>query len=419
MKCHKSTLSNSLRVLTIPMTSLESVTITVWVGTGSRYETKKIGGISHFLEHMGFKGGQKYQTSKEVSEAVDAIGAVNNAATSKEWTNYYIKCRSAKIEKAFDILSDMLVDPKLRQEDINRERGVILEEYAMKQDTPMYEIGDVFENLIYKGHTLGADIIGTPQSIKDMQRNDFLSYRNKYYIAKNMLITVAGGINHPRVVKLAQKYFARLAKGQKSIFSKANFHQQKPNLLIKHKKTDQAHMVLGFRSDKKDSKDRYTYALLATILGQGMSSRLFTQIREKRGLAYTVQTANDTCLDNGYLGTYIGTSSAKADESIKVALSEHYNFAKVSMEELKKAQELIKGRLALALESTNHVCDFFGEEMILLGKVRTPNQVYENIDQVSANDITNLAQKIFQPQNLNIAVIGPYKSDSKFAKLIK
>ena len=212
MKYAKSVLNNGLRVITIPMPSLESVTVSVWMKTGSRSETQKNNGVSHFLEHMFFKGTTNRPTAKQIAEEIDQIGGVQNAGTSKEYTEYYIKCRADKIEVAFDLLSDMTLNSLLDAKEIEREKGTIIEEIRMYEDTPMMNIGEVFEGLIYSGHSLGMDIAGTEKTVQEMKRKDFLDYRSNFYNPENMIVTVAGGVDEKESLKLAEKYFSKLIK---------------------------------------------------------------------------------------------------------------------------------------------------------------------------------------------------------------
>lgn len=422
MKPVTKTLKNGLRVMTVPMPSVESATLTIWARTGSRFEKESLGGISHFLEHMAFKGGKRYPTAKVVAEAVDSLGAANNASTSKEWTNYWIKLRADVIERGFDILFDMLLTPALRQTDIDREKGVILEEMAMYEDTPMAKIGDVFENLIFKGESLGRDIIGTKKSVTSLTKNDFVSYRKHHYYPENMLITVSGGVTPAKIEKLALKYTALLKKTDQDLqYPKDIFRQNRPQVLLKTKKTDQAHLIFGFRTDKRGHKEKYTEAVLAAILGGGMSSRLWTEVREKRGLAYAVRTASEHYLDSGYLATYAGVPIKKISEAIKIMKQEYQKITqenKISPKELTKAKEYLKGHLALSLEDTEDVNQFFGIDELLLGKMRTPQEVYRKIDAVTGAQVTTFAKKFFQSQGLNLAVIGPYQQAVKFERLI-
>lgn len=424
MTYHKATLSNGLRIITVPFKNMESATVAVWAGVGSRGESHDLGGISHFLEHMVFKGSKKRPQAREIAESVDSIGGEFNAATSKEWTNFYIKARAAVIDTAFDVLSDMVLNPLLRQDDIDREKGVILEELALYEDTPTARIGDIFEQLIFKGNPLGRDIIGTPETIKGTNREKFLKYREKHYSAQNILITVAGGIEEDQVLALANKYFGLLKKGTESKQSIKAFEasQTKPQVLLKTQKKEQGHFILGFLGHPKGHPDRYVEAVMGSILGGGMSSRLFTEVREKKGLAYSIRTNVEHYVDTGYVETYAGVELNKIDEAVAITLDQCYGISNskypISKTELNKAKEYVKGHLALSLEDTRAINHFFGEEELILGKIVTPDEVYKGIDQVTVEDILRVAKVIFDPKKLNLAIIGPYKDQSHFEKLL-
>lgn len=418
-----STLSNGLRVLIVPMPSLESVTLTVWVKIGSRSESKKIGGLSHFIEHMVFKGSSKRPTARAISEVVDGIGGEFNAATSKEWTNFYIKSRVGNLETAFDILSDMILSPVLDPVEIEKEKGVILEEKSMIEDTPINFINDLFERLMFEGTNLEPDIIGTVESLKAMKKEDFTEYINNHYFTDNILLTVSGGVKTEEVEKLADKYFGSLKKQSKEItIDSALVKKSEPRVLLHEKKVEQANLIIGFRGNKMGHEDRFVEAVLSTIMGGSMSSRLFEEIREKRGLAYSVRTSPEHYIDTGYFATYAGVSPTKIEEAIKVILDEHYKIAigesKVTESELKKAKEFLKGHMALSLEDTRSVNYFFGERQLLLKKVETPDQIFEAIDKVTVDDIVRVAKSLFKKEELNLAVIGPYEDKERFVKLL-
>jgi predicted Zn-dependent peptidase len=424
MEYKLSKLSNGLRVVTVALPNLESVTVTIWVGVGSRAEGDKIAGISHFLEHMVFKGSKKRPNAKAIAEAVDAIGGEFNAATGKEWTNFYIKARSANLDLAFDVLSDMVLNPLLKEEEIEREKGVIVEEMAMYEDTPIMKVGDVFEQLIFSKDTLGRDIIGTERSVRGLKKQDFIGYREQHYYTDNIVVSVAGGIEDKDVLVLAQKYFGSLPRAGIQEERSYNFVsvQKSPQVLLKTKKNEQAHLILGFLAGKRGSKDRFTEIVLSAILGRGMSSRLFTEVRERRGLAYSVRTSIDNFYDTGEFATYAGVDVSKAKEAIKVMLEEHYKLASekkgISPEELKKAKEYIKGHLALSLEDTKEINNLFGESELMLGKIETPEVIFEGIDKVGREDVVSLAKRLFVPERLNLAIIGPFKDRSQFEKII-
>lgn len=430
MQYSKSVLSNGLRVVTIPMPSLESVTVTVWVKTGSRNENEKNNGVSHFLEHMFFKGTTNRPSAKQIAEEIDQIGGLQNAGTSKEYTEYYIKCRADKIEVAFDLLSDMTLNSLLDTNEIEREKGTIIEEIRMYEDTPMMAIGEVFEGLIYSGHSLGMDIAGTEKTVSGMKRQDFLDYRKDFYAPENMIITVAGGVTPEKVNELSNKYFQKLdgQKSQSSPSYKFENIQTEPKIKLHGKKKEQTHVILGFLADGKNydssngGQKKYAQTLLSTILGGGMSSRMFLEVRERRGLAYSIRTSMDRYTDVGYLGTYAGLDTKRSEEAVKVMLDEHYKMLdlkfKILDKELEKAKEFLKGHLALALEDTSDVSSFFGDQELFSEKVLTPEEVFEKIDGVTMDDVNHEAKRLFVPERLNLAIIGPYENDEKFKKIV-
>jgi len=403
------------------MPSLESATVTVWVRTGSRNEKDEKLGLSHFLEHMAFKGGKKYPSAKVVSEAIDEVGGEFNASTSKEVTQFYIRIRSRLLERAFDVLSDIVLYPNLDDKEIAKEKGVILEEMNMYEDTPMHRIWDLFEQLMFKGHSLGRDIIGTKETVPQLKRNDFVSYRDNFYHADSMLVGVAGGIDEKRVKNLTEKYFEGVKySDRKKGSEKPSEHTEKFHLTSK--KVEQAHIILGFPAAPMGGEGRYKDAVMNTILGSGMSSRLFTEVREKRGLAYSVRSDIDRFADAGYFAVYAGTDPKNAQEAIKVILNQLYGLADgtfvADKKELEKAKEYLKGHLALSLEDTRGVNSFFGYEQLMLGKVRTPDELYDSVNKVTADDIYESAKKIFDKEKIKLAIIGPFKNAGKFEKII-
>lgn len=416
-------LSNGLKVLTVPMTSLESVTTTIWVKTGSRNEESKTNGISHFLEHMVFKGSEKRPGAKLISEAVDSIGGEFNAATNKDWTNFYIKSRPENLETAMDVLSDMVLRPVMDEKEIEREKGTIIQEINMYEDTPMIKIGDVFEELMFKGDSLGWDVAGNEKTVKNINKDDFVRYRNIHYYPENMMVSISGGVSESTALKLAEKYFGDF-KSKKSTFKGGSFKgvQTKPQFKLKSKKNEQAHFILGFTADGRNYKNKYAQSILSTILGGGMSSRLFIEVRERRGLAYSVRNFIERYQEVGYIGTYAGVDVNKVDEAIKVVLDQHYQISnrklQISNQEIKKAKEYLKGHLALGLEDTQAVGEFFAFQELFSKEVRTPEEVYKKVDAVTLEDVYAEAKRLFVPSHLNLAIIGPFKDEEKFVKLL-
>ncbi len=425
MKYSLNKLSNGLRVLTVPMPSLESATVTVWVKTGSRFEEKETNGISHFLEHMVFKGSKKRPTAKIISEVVDSIGGEFNAGTSKDWTNFYIKTRMGNLETAMDVLSDMVLNPILDAKEIEREKGTIIQEIAMYEDTPMMHIGDVFEELVFDGNPLGWDTAGSPKTVKSIKKDDFVKYRDIHYHPDNMMVSVVGGIKESEAKSLVEKYFSSLKPNKGNIYKGEDFinKQKAPQFKLQTKTAEQAHLILGFTSEGRNYEGKFAQSLLATILGGGMSSRMFIEVRERRGLAYSIRTGMDRYQEVGYLSTYAGVNVEKADEAIAVMLEQYYGIKnlkfKIKNSELLKAKEFLKGHLALALEDTKDVTSFFADQALFAHEILTPEEVYKKVDKVTLEDITGEAKKLFVPERLNLAIIGPFKSGAKFVQLLK
>ncbi len=416
------TLPNGIKLLTVPMPSLESATVVVWIGVGSRFEQENIAGISHFIEHMSFKGSKKYKTAQEMSETIDAMGADYNAATSREWTNFFVKSRAENMEKSFDVLSDMILNPTLDETEIEKERGVILEEIAMQEDSPIEKIGEIFTEMIFKGNPLARDIAGSKASVRAISQKDFIDFRYKHYKGGNIVITVAGGIHHEEAEKLAMKYFFDVEPGEKEVPEAFVLAQKTPNLKVHYKKSEQAHFILGFMGHGRNYERRYPENVLATILGRGMSSRLFNEIREKRGLAYTVSTSISRYSDTGIFETYAGVDLKRIEEAIGVMLDQHYGINEgkfpITNAELVKAKEYMKGRIALALEDTLSVCDYYGQRVMFMDQIETPEEIFEKIDAVTIDEIYEAANNLFKKETLNLAVIGPFKNEEKFAKIV-
>lgn len=402
------------------MPHLESVTTMVAVGAGSRYETKKINGISHFLEHMFFKGSKKYPSAEIISTLVDSIGAVHNAGTDQEYTFYWIKSAANHIELSSDILSSMLKESLLLEEEIEREKGVILEEIRMYQDNPARYVWDLYINLQFGDQPLGWYVTGTEKIIKALKRKDFTDYMDLLYSPKNMALVYVG--NLPRdIEKVAEEYFSDLVSRE---FPKTPpfvpTKQSKPKINLFYKKTDQVNLILGVEGFNRHDKKRYAAKILGTILGEGMSSRLFLQVRERRGLAYHVSAGHHPLIDTGLFAAYAGLKLEKAEEGLKVMKDEMLKTVneKVSEEEIKKAKEIVKGRLALKTESTNFLAEYFGVDFVLDRDIETFEDYLKKIDAVTADDIQKVAGELFQKNKFNLQIIGPLKDSAPFEKIL-
>lgn len=420
MNYEKHVLSNGLRVVLSPMKEAETVTVLITTATGSRYETKKEGGLSHFLEHMFFKGTKRRPTALSISEELDGVGGEYNAFTSKDRTAYYAKVDRKHAEMALDIVSDIFLNSTLPAEEIDRERGPILQELNMYEDTPVRHVGDIFETLLYGDQPLGRDILGTIENIKSFKRAEFLRYLNRAYVASNVVVGVAGNFDVAWAKGMIERSFADMRTGKnperKGIVEK----QKAPAVLLQTKKTDQTHFILGVRSFDFFHEDRHVLAVLSTILGGGMSSRLFVAVRERRGLAYSVHTGTDAYHDAGYLSTQCGVEHENLEKTIAVILEEYKRIATelVPEKELLKAKEHIKGSMAMHLESSDDIVGYLVDQEVLKGEIVLPKDRYEKIDAVTSEDVRRVAEMIFRPDRLNLAVIGPQKSAKKLEKML-
>ena len=420
MKYQKHTLKNGLRILLAPMQDTETVTVIVMTGVGSRYETRAENGLAHFLEHMFFKGTERRPTAMDISKELDAIGAEYNAYTGKDRTAYYAKAEAHHWETALDVVSDLFLNAKIEQEEIDRERGPIMQELNMYEDMPMRHIGDLWELHLYGDQPLGWEIIGPKENLKRFMRKDFIKYLSRGYVAENVVVGVAGKIDSKKVKKEIERHFAEIRTGKKPTFKKNTRKQVRPEAYVQNKKTDQTQLILGVRTYDMNHKDRYVLAVLSTLLGGGMSSRLFMAVRERRGLAYSVHTMTESYHDAGYLATQAGVEHENLEKTIQVILDEYKKIAteKVDVEELKKAKEYIKGKMALGLEGSDDIVEYLVTQETIRGEIVLPKEKAKLIDKVTAEDILRVAQDIFVNKKLNLAVIGPKANKAKLEKLL-
>lgn len=417
----KTTLSSGLQILTVPKKEARTVTVMIMVKAGSRFETPKTNGLSHFLEHMFFKGTKKRPTAFDISKIIDGIGGEINAATGKDQTLYYVKTTPKHLETALDVLSDMILNSKFAPQEIEREKKVIIEEINMYEDLPIKKISDIYEELLYQDQPLGWPIIGTKKNIKNLTQADFLNYIKRIYNPSNTIITFAGALNSKSTEKLARKFFKKMTSQKAKNSSLATKEIQcQPGIKIHYKKTDQAHLILGARTYNLFHPDRYAVSVLGAILGGGMSSRLFIEVRERRGLAYYIKSGTELYQDVGNFQTQAGVDLKRINQAIKIILKEYQKIKeKLTAEELNRAKEYLKGRLLLKLEDTHALAFFYTSSLLLEEKIKTPEQVIKKIDQVQKKDVFKVARDIFTPQKLNLAIIGPFKNKQQFVKLLK
>ena len=417
-----TTLPSGLKIVSKSLDGTEAITCLVLAGAGSRYETAERNGLSHFLEHMFFKGGAKFKNTKEVSQAIDSIGGEFNAFTGKEYAGYFVKVAAAHAETAFDVLSDMLVSARFPSEEIEKERGVILEEYNMYQDTPMYQVGWDFERLLFGDQPMGRDQIGSKENIRKFTRPDFVKYKSELYQPSNLVVAVAGKCEHEEVARNVEKFF-NFENGAKAFeWQPLEKFESAIPVKIQNKKTEQGHLVLGARGVEAENEKHFTQRLLAIILGGNMSSRMFLNVREAKGLCYYIRTATDDYTDAGVVSTSAGVDLKRLPLAVKAIRQEYEKLASggVSEAELSRAKEFLKGKLTLRLEDSEEYAHLIGKQHLLYRKQFTLTEIFGKIDAVSAEGIQNLAQEIFVAKNLRLAAIGPFGGrGEELAKLLK
>jgi predicted Zn-dependent peptidase len=413
-------LDNGLRILTAPMESAQSVTCAIMLAAGSRYETPETNGIAHFAEHMFFKGTERRPTARDISKEIDAIGGEFNAFTGKEYTGYYVKCAAESRDVALDVLVDMLRHSKFDPDEIEREKGVIVEEMNMYYDTPRDFIGGVYEELLYDDQPLGWDIIGRKETVRGATRDTFTSYVDHWYTPSRMVIGVGGKIGdglHERVREL----LGDMAEAKTGEPEPVRLSPNGDARVMLHTKTsDQAHICLGVHSYPLEHPDRYVLQVLATILGGGMSSRLFTEVRERRGLAYYVYGLNHSYTDAGSLYAQAGVDINRIDDAVKTVAAELSKIAEeeVPQDELEKAKSFAKGRFVLQLETSQGLIMFGLRREVLETRTPDPEEILAELDKVTAENVTRVAQDVIKQRGLNLAVIGPFDDAARFEQLL-
>ncbi len=403
----KTVLDNGIQLLTEDIAHVRSVAVGVWVNVGSRYEEDEIAGITHFIEHLMFKGTEK-RTAKQIAEALDAVGGQLNAFTTKEYTCYYAKVLDEHFELALDVLSDMLFNSKFAVPDIDRERNVIIEEIKMYEDTPDELVHDIFANTIWQKHPLGRPIIGYADVIGQMDRDAFMDYLGKYYVPENIVVTVAGNINHDIVAGKINTYLGGLKGGPSERAMELPAPQKA--ITCREKETEQVHLCVGIPGMPLDHDQIYTFQLVNTIFGGGLSSRLFQEIREQRGLVYSIYSYHSSYHDTGLFCVYAGLSKENVVSALELVFKEIRDIRDngVSGQELRRAKDQLKGNLLLSLENVNTRMSRLGKSQLYLGKVVTPEEIVQKIEKVTAEDVKRLARERFNPQDFAIASVGPW-----------
>ena len=414
------TLGNSLRVLTAPMESSQSVTCAIMLAAGSRYETEDTNGIAHFAEHMFFKGTERRPTARDISKEIDAIGGEFNAFTGKEYTGYYVKCAAESRDIALDVLIDMLRNSKFDSEEIEREKGVIIEEMNMYYDTPRDFISGVYEELLYGDQPLGWDIIGRKETVRGATRDTFTSYVDRWYRPARIVLGVGGNVGDDLLAR-TEELLGDLSAADTGEPAPVQLSANGASRVKVHtKQSDQAHICLGVHSYPLEHPDRYILQVLSTVLGGGMSSRLFTEVRERRGLAYYVYGLNHSYTDAGTLYAQAGVDINRIDDAVTTIANELRKIAdeSVPQDELDKSKSFVKGRFILQLETSQGLIMFGLRREVLEGKTPDPEEILAEIDKVTVEEVQRVARDVIEQRGLNLAVIGPFDDAERFEKLL-
>ncbi|OGI83024.1 hypothetical protein A3I95_01935 [Candidatus Nomurabacteria bacterium RIFCSPLOWO2_02_FULL_44_12] len=421
MKFSKKVLKNGLRVVTIPMKDNPTVTVLVLVEAGSKYETKRVNGISHFLEHMCFKGTVKRPKAIDISKELDALGSQYNAFTAQEYTGYYAKSDAKHFRQILDIVSDIYLNSTFPKAEMQKEKGVIIEEINMYEDMPQRHVQDLIMRLLYGNQPAGWNVTGEKKNILNMRRDDFVRYKANHYLPEATVIIITGQITPKAALQGVSKIFKSVKRGRKIKKVKTKNIQMKPRALIKFKQTDQTHFILGVRTYDLFNKRNPTLSVLGGILGGGMSSRLFQKLREEMGVGYYVRAYEDAYTDHGFFQISAGVDNGRIEEVIVAILEECQKLKnyEVAEEELNKVKECLIGNMKLSLESTDDIANFYGGQELLKGEIKSAEEKAKEIRAVTARGIKALANNIFKNNKLNLALIGPFKEKTKFLKKLK
>ena len=416
----KTTLDNGLRILTCTMPHTRSVTVAFFIGAGSRYEDDAHGGVSHFVEHMLFKGTARRPEAKDVSSTIESVGGLLNASTDREMTVCWAKVARPHFALAFDLLTDIICHSKVRHEEVKRERSVVLEELNMTNDHPDMRVSTLIDEVMWPNQPMGRDVGGSRESVQSITRKMMVDYMSHQYVPANMVLSVAGNITHTEVVDAVRKAQASWTEGVPLAWYPALDGQTTPQVHVEHRRTDQAHLCVAIKGLPAQHRDRYALDLLSAILGEGMSSRLFVELRERRGLAYDVHSFASHFRDCGAVTIYGGVDVKRVDAAITAIMGELHSLRDgVPEEELGRTKELLKGRLLLRMEDTRAVVGWMGAQEILRGNVLTPDDVVEHIQAVTSDDVRRVARDLLVLEKMSMALVGPYRSLHRFQGLFK
>lgn len=423
----KTVLPNGIRLITAPLHESQTATIIVMFGAGSRYETPETNGMAHFLEHMFFQGTEKRPEDVDITKALDSLGAEFNAFTGKDHTGYYVKVAHQKLPVAIDVLSDMMMHSKFDATELEKEKGVIVEEINMYEDNPLMRIHDVFETEMFKGNSLGWEIAGSRETVRSMTRENLVAYHKEHYRGDNCVIVVAGHLPDD-IDSQVLKAFGPMpgtkiehAYPPKFVFPMFKGAFEQPRLSLVHRESEQAQLILGFPAFSSFDKDEAAGHVLATILGGTMSSRLFVAVREKQSLAYSVHASLSTYQDTGYFGVQAGLDKTRLEAAIKVIRQELEQVVTdgVTDEELQRAKDYLTGKISIRLEDTSSLAQWYADQETLTNRSLTPEEKFALIKAVTKEDIQHVAKHIFDFSKATLAIIGPYKEGTQFLNLLK
>jgi predicted Zn-dependent peptidase len=417
----KTVLSNGLRILTTAMPHTRSVAVGIFTGVGSRYENEQRRGISHFIEHMMFKGTERRPSPQQVSEAIEGLGGEMNASTGNELTLYEVKVAHHHLPIALDVLVDMFRHSKFAPEEVDKERQVIIQEISRMMDMPEAWVHVLIANQIWPQHPVGWEIAGTKESVSAISREDMLNYVDRTYTPCSTVISLAGNLAHDAVVSQLERELGSWRQRSVPDFLPAENAPAGPTVHLESRDTEQAHLCLGLRALARDDPDRFKLALLNAVLGEGMSSRLFLEIREKRGLAYSVGSYTRRLHDTGAIVLHASVEPKKAVDTLS-AMVEQLRILRdkpVPLSELNKAREFTKGGILLSMEDTFANAGWVGRQEVLDPQVLTVDQVIESLDAVTVADVQAVAQRLFATDKLNLAVVGPFKDEAPFSARLR
>jgi len=416
----KTTLDNGLRLITATMPHTQAVSVSFFIGVGSRYETEAEAGISHFIEHLLFKGTLKRPTAREISEAIEGVGGILNGGTDKELTVYWCKVAQLHLHLALDVLADVLLHSKFDPQEIERERQVIIEEINMSKDSPSQQVSMLIDELLWPNHPLGRDIAGSKESVVGITRDMMIDFLANQYLPTNTVVTIAGNIQHQEVITAISQALGEWASQRTHSGYVAYKERTAERLRVETRDTEQAHLCLALPGLSLLHPKRFTLDLLNVILGEGMSSRLFTEIRDRLGLAYSIHSYVDHLLDSGSVTIYAGVEPKNLKAVIEAILEQLYQLTEIVPEsELSKAKELAKGRLLLRMEDSRNVAGWMGGQEILTGRILSVDQVKSIIDAITAEELKQLAQELIVASQLHLAVVGPISAEEPLEGLLK